>query len=114
LKKKKFKFFRTTTLGWGGKFAWPWRKNFSNFSAPQPLAEVENLIGLGEKNFKIFRTTIVVWGGKFAYHWKKKFQNFPHHNTWLRWKICLALQKKISKFSTPPELPEAEFLVSLV
>jgi hypothetical protein len=88
-------------------------KKKSKVSAPQHLAEVENLIGLGEKNFKIFRTTIVVWGRKFAYHWNKKIQNFPHHNTWLRRKICLALQKKISKFSTPPELPGAEFLVSL-
>jgi hypothetical protein len=64
--KKKFKFFHTTTLGWGGKFAWPWRKNFAKFSAPQPLAEAENLIGLGEKIFKIFRTTIVASGRKFA------------------------------------------------
>jgi hypothetical protein len=44
---------------------------------------------------------------------EKNFQNFPHHNTWLTRKICLALQKKISKFSAPPEFPEAEFLLSL-
>jgi hypothetical protein len=34
------------------------KKKISKFSAPQPLAEAENLIGLGEKNFKNFRTTI--------------------------------------------------------
>jgi hypothetical protein len=34
-------------------------KKISKFSAPQPLAEAEKLIGLGEKNFKIFRTTRV-------------------------------------------------------
>jgi hypothetical protein len=35
------------------------KKKISIFSAPQPLAEAENLIGLGEKKFKIFRTTRV-------------------------------------------------------
>jgi hypothetical protein len=44
---------------------------------------------------------------------KKKFQNFPHHHTWLRRKFCLTLKKKISKFSAPQPLAEAENLLGL-
>jgi hypothetical protein len=40
------------------KFCLAFEKKISKFSAPQPLAEAENLIGLREKNFKNFRTTI--------------------------------------------------------
>jgi hypothetical protein len=47
-------------------------KKESNFSALQHLAEAENLVGLEENTF----------------------QNFPHHNPWLRRKICLPLKKK--------------------
>jgi hypothetical protein len=47
-------------------------KKISNFSAPPHLAEAENLVGLKENTF----------------------QKFPHHNPWLRQKICLPLKKK--------------------
>jgi hypothetical protein len=62
------------------------KKKISKFSAPQPLAEAENLIGLREKIFKIFRTTRVAWGGNFAQPWIIFY---------------LALEKKILNFSTP-------------
>jgi hypothetical protein len=35
------------------------KKKISEFSAPQHLAEAEDLLGLAKKNFKIFRTTRV-------------------------------------------------------
>jgi hypothetical protein len=67
-------------------------KKNTKFSAPQHLAEAENLVGLEEK----------------------KFQKFPHNHSCLRRKFCLPLKKKkISKFSARPQLPEAENLVSL-
>jgi hypothetical protein len=67
------------------------KKKNSNFSAWQHLAEAENLVGSEEK----------------------KFQKFPPHHSCLRWKIWLALGKKISQFSAPPELPRVEILISL-
>jgi hypothetical protein len=48
------------------KFLLALKKKISKFSAPQPLAKAENLIGLGEKSFKIFHTTRVAWGRNFA------------------------------------------------
>jgi hypothetical protein len=35
------------------------KKKKKKNSAPQHLAEVENLVGLEEKNFKIFRTIMI-------------------------------------------------------
>jgi hypothetical protein len=35
------------------------KKKISEFSAPQHLAEAENLLSLAKKNFEIFRTTRV-------------------------------------------------------
>jgi hypothetical protein len=41
------------------KFCLALKKKKKKNSAPQHLAEVENLVGLEEKNFKIFRTIMI-------------------------------------------------------
>jgi len=69
----------------------PLKKKISNFFAPEHLAEVQNLVGSKEK----------------------KIQNFLPYHSCLRWKIWLALGKKISQFSALPELSGAEDLLRL-
>jgi hypothetical protein len=59
LRKKNFQNFPHHHTWLRRKFCLTLKKKFSKFSAPQHLAEAENLLGLAKKNFKIFRTTRV-------------------------------------------------------
>jgi hypothetical protein len=77
------------------------------------LAEAEIMVGIEKKKIKIFRTTTLYWSGKFGWPSRTKFQNFPHHHSCLRQKFLLALKKKISIFSAPQPLAEAENLIGL-